>query len=123
MWYIVMPMNEQKKKGIIIIVIGICIPLFILPFLSGYDKDKGFIYNFNNVGIRIKHNVNSAAPQVPPGTIKGQKEKKPFSPGMLIPAMIPFRLLLVPTFILLFIGIVMIDKARPGGSTETGSGD
>lgn len=116
-------MNKQKKKGIIIIVIGICIPLFILPFVSGYEKDKGFMYNFNNVGIRIKHDANSVVPQVPPGKVNGQKGKKPFSSDMLIPARIPFRLLLVPTFILLYIGIVMIDKARPRKNMEPGSGD
>ena len=47
-------MNREKKIGIVLIVFGICFPLILLPFVSGYEKDKGIIQNLFNVGIVLK---------------------------------------------------------------------
>ncbi len=117
-------MNNGKKRGILLIVIGICIPLFVLPFVSGFDKDKGFWDNFYNVGIRITKDTG-VAPSKPAAVKEGtQASKNPLSldgvKKMRIER-IPFRLLLVPTFILIYIGIVMIDRARLKKGPGSGS--
>ncbi|MHB8110382.1 MAG: hypothetical protein ACYDHW_10160 [Syntrophorhabdaceae bacterium] len=100
----------MRKKGILIIIAGICIPLFALPFVSGFDINKGFMDNFYNTGIRItKDTANSSRalekkapdPSKPFQTIKNMRLEK-----------IPFRLFFVPAVFLIYIGIVMIDRAR-----------
>lgn len=107
-------MNDGKKKGIILIIIGICIPLFALPFVSGFDINKGFMDNFYNAGIRIAKDTGAAAPDAPAGKPSGDAAgKNPLSRDKMRIEKIPFRLFLVPTFILIYIGIVMIDRARP----------
>lgn len=105
-------MKDLRKKGIILIIIGICIPLFALPFVSGLDMDKGFMDNFYNAGIRISKGTAPAPPDTAGKPSDGTAEKSPFSPDRMRIEKIPFRLFLAPTFILLYIGIVMIDKAR-----------
>lgn len=115
-------MNDGKKKGIILIVIGICIPLFALPFVSGFDMNKGFMDNFYNTGIRITKDTGAAAPDA--AARKASEDaagKNTLSPGRMRIEKIPFRLFLVPTFILVYIGIVMIDKARPKARHPGGS--
>jgi len=101
-------MDNRKKVGIVLIVVGICIPLIALPFVSGYEKDKGIWKNFLDVGIRIKKDAPKEVPKISDGNIGDKK------PGLnvTIPVRIPFRLFMVPMFILLYIGIVIIDKAR-----------
>jgi len=117
-------MDNGKKKGILLIVIGICIPLFALPFISGFDKDKGFWDNFYNVGIRITKDTGAAPPK--PVAVKEGTEasKNPLSlermKGMMRIERIPFRFFLVPMFLLIYIGIVMIDRARPKTGYEPG---
>jgi hypothetical protein len=101
-------MDNSKKKGILLIVIGLMIPLFALPFVSGFDVRKGFMDNYYNTGIRIAkdtgNNVPAAKTQAPAdsGSLPEQKRIDK----------IPFRLFFVPTILLIYIGIVMIDKAR-----------
>jgi hypothetical protein len=107
-------MDNVRKKGILLIVIGICVPLFALPFVSGFDINKGFMDNFYNAGIRITKDTRTTAPDAaavkPSGDAAG---KNPLSREKMRIEKIPFRLFLVPTFILIYIGIVMIDRARP----------
>ncbi len=103
-------MSNEKKKGILLIIIGICIPLFALPFVSGFDIHKGFMDNFYNTGIRITKDQSVPAPAVhnsPPVTSKGSFDFK----RMRIEK-IPYRLFFVPTFLLIYIGIVLIDRDR-----------
>lgn len=117
-------MDNGKKRGILLIVVGICIPLFALPFVSGFDKGRGFWDNFYNVGIRITKDTG-AAPQGP-AAVKEDREasKNPLSLDRMKKMrieVIPFRLFLVPAFILIYIGIVIIDKTRPTKGPGTGS--
>ncbi|HNT43413.1 MAG TPA: hypothetical protein PKN85_03070 [Syntrophorhabdaceae bacterium] len=106
-------MNDGKKKGIILIIIGICIPLFALPFVSGLDINKGFMDNFYNAGIRITKSAVPAPPETAAGKPSGDTAgKNPLSLERMRIERIPFRFFLVPTFILLYIGIVMIDRAK-----------
>lgn len=105
-------MKDLRKKGIILIIIGICIPLFALPFVSGLDMDKGFMDNFYNAGIRISKGAVPAPPDTAGKPSDDTPGKSPFSPDRMRIEKIPFRFFLVPTFILLYIGIVMIDKAK-----------
>jgi hypothetical protein len=107
-------MDNGKKKGIILIIIGICIPLFALPFVSGFDINKGFMDNFYNAGIRITKDTGKAVPDAPAKKpSEDTTRKNPLSPDKMRIEKIPFRLFFVPTFILMYIGIVMIDRARP----------
>ena len=105
-------MDRRKKKGIILIVIGICIPLMALPFVSGYSKERGFFDNFYKIGIPIRGD-SEVSPEGP--VIDGTKEK-PSKLRKLVPKRIPFRFFLVITLVLLYMGIVKI--APPGPKIE-----
>ncbi len=98
-------MYNQRKAGIIIIVIGICIPLIALPFVSGYDKDKGLWKNFLEVGIKIKKEPHNDIPKLS-GKNTGNQVK---FIEKLMPNGIPFRLFFIPMFILIYIAVVKID--------------
>ncbi len=117
-------MDDGKKKGVLIIIIGICIPLFALPFVSDFDIRKGFMHNFYNAGIRITGEKDAAPPAGATGQANNVSRKSLFSPGWMRIEKIPFRMVLIPTFILMYIGIVMIDrarsKARQGGGSQGG---
>jgi hypothetical protein len=105
-------MDAEKKQGIILIVIGICIPLIALPFVSGYAKDRGFIDNLYGIGIQLR----KGSPEPQPGTqslpATGNKGPKKIDWNTVMPEKIPFRLFLVFTVILLYLGIIRIDRAR-----------
>ncbi len=103
-------MNNEKKKGILLIAIGICIPLFALPFVSGFDLKKGFMDNFYNTGIRITKDTGQGAKAAskPPGEIS----KNPLDLKQMRIEKIPYRLFFAPTVLLIYIGIVILEKAR-----------
>jgi hypothetical protein len=100
------PMDREKKYGILLIVLGFCIPLVALPFISGFSKDKGFYDNFYKSGIELRSDTqgeNSASTLTP---------EKNFDFSRLKPKRIPFRFFLAFTVILLYMGITRIDRAR-----------
>ncbi len=105
-------MDREKKVGILLIVIGICIPLLTLPFLSGYSKDKGITNNLYLAGIAIKNDKPGNAESQPSGNIETTKSKFSYVLSKLIPKRIPFRFFLVITLILCYMGIVRIDRSR-----------
>lgn len=105
-------MHDGKKRGILLIIIGICIPLFALPFVSGFDMSKGFMDNFYSAGIRITKDTGAAPQKAVAEKPAGDTKKNPLSLDRMRIEVIPFRFFLVPTFILIYIGIVMIDRAR-----------
>ena len=47
-------MDPEKRTGILLIAIGVCIPLLTLPFLSGYSKEKGIFANLYGVAIDLR---------------------------------------------------------------------
>ncbi len=103
-------MDREGKFGIILIVIGICIPLMTLPFLSGYSKDKAMLDNLYRAGIALKKDKHvEAATQTPMKTATPQRKLPSFS--KLIPTRIPFRYFLVITAVLMYMGIVRIDAS------------
>lgn len=116
MWYDVNgAMNPNKKIGLILIIIGICIPLLTLPFLSGFSKDKSFKENLYNVGIQIR----KEAPANPVTNVQPTEKRKPTYSDVL-PRRIQFRFILALAVLLLFIGIVKIEQSRQKpGSGET----
>ncbi len=116
-------MDNQKKAGITLIVIGICIPLMALPFVSGYEKDKGLWNNYYSIGIKIKKDTQGEGSKIADGSTGDQASKKSFFSDRIIPQRIPFRLFLIPMFILLYIGIVTIDKARSRARKDTANVD
>ena len=105
-----MAMTNEKKKGILLIVIGICIPLFALPFVSGFDINKGFMDNFYNTGIRITKDTGQPAVSVKDAA--PEKSRNPLNPKNMRIEKIPFRLFLAPTVLLIYIGIIMIERAK-----------
>ena len=105
-------MDTEKKVGIVLVIIGICIPLVALPFVSGFDKDKGFLYNFRNVGIRLTEESAVGAPRSADGDTAVRPPKKSFFLEKMKLDRIPLRFFLIPTVILAYIGIFMIGRTR-----------
>jgi hypothetical protein len=100
-------MNREKKIGIVLIVFGICFPLVLLPFVSGYGIDKGIIQNLLNVGIVLK----KERPVTGGETL--------LSPLMkIIPGRLPYRFIIASGIFLIFTGILKIDISRRKESDE-----
>lgn len=109
-------MNPNRKTGIILIIIGICIPLVTLPFLSGFSKEKSFMDNLYSVGIQIR----KEAPANPVTNVQ-PTEKRKLTYSDVLPRRIQFRFILALAVLLLFIGIVKIEQSRQkprSGETE-----
>jgi hypothetical protein len=102
-------MDRETKTGIILIILGLGISLATIPFLSGYAKEKGIVDNLYQAGIQIRHDIPSGATN-PPAEGKITRTTPNFS--KLIPKRLPFRLFLVITVILVYMGIVRIDASR-----------
>ena len=100
-------MNKQKKIGLILIIIGILIPLAVLPFISGWSNDKSFFNNFYDIGIQIREGEKVIS-ESKPSDIK----KKKLTYSDVLPSKIPFRFFLVFTVILIYIGISKIESSR-----------
>lgn len=105
-------MDPERRRGILFIVIGFIIPLVALPFVNGFSREKGFYENFYNAGIEIKKNSKDNAPIQIPNKGEESKTNKKITYSMLIPQRIPFRFFLVPTVILIYMGIIRIDRSR-----------
>ncbi len=104
-------MDREIKQAIIIIIIGICIPLAALPFVTGYDKNKGITDNFYSVGIPITK--GKPADQAAQG-ISGQDNAQGASAASkaIPPVKIPFRFFLAVTVVFIFAAIMKIDRAK-----------
>ncbi len=100
-------MNREKKIGVALIVFGICFPLMLLPFVSGYEKEKGTMQNLFNVGIVLKKEK----------PVTG-KETFPSSLIRIIPGRLPYRFVIASGIFLIFTGIVKIDISRRKESDE-----
>lgn len=105
-------MDPDKKNGIILIIVGLLIPLVTLPFVSGFSKDKGFFENFYNVGIEITKASKENVPSEPAVRKDEATGKARITWSYFIPTRIQFRFILVFTVILVFMGIIRIDRAR-----------
>ena len=101
--------DRERKIGIVLISFGVLLPLILLPFVSGYEKEKGFVQNLFNVGIVVK-------------------DKKQIDAGdtflsiltRIVPGRLPYRFVLAFSVFLIFAGIVKIDISgkREGGKTH-----
>jgi hypothetical protein len=89
-------MTNNKKMGIILIVAGICFPLAMLAFVSGYKEGAGFINNL--LGLKIMVNIS---------------EK--------LKVGIPYRFLLAFGVLLVFFGIRCFDLAKIGSADNPDS--
>jgi hypothetical protein len=103
-------MDREKKLGIILILIGICIPLAAFPFVSGYSKDKGIVDIIYKSAIAIKKEKQGGEESASPITLDKPTRKVSFS--NLTPKRIPFRFFLAATLILLYMGFIRIDRSR-----------
>jgi hypothetical protein len=100
-------MDREKKYGILLIVVGFCIPLAALPFIGGFSKDKGFYDNFYKSGIELRKDTQGET-----GVLSAPNSEKKIDFSRLRPKRIPFRFFLAFTVIFLYMGIVRIDRAR-----------
>jgi hypothetical protein len=80
-------MTRNSKIGIALIIIGICIPLTLLVFVSGYKEGAGFLINL--LGLKIVVVIS---------------EKMKIG--------IPYRFFIAFGVLLVFIGIMRFDKAK-----------
>ncbi len=103
-------MDREKKMGIILILIGICIPLAVFPFVSGYSKDKGIVDIIYKAAIVIRKDKQGGEESPSPITLDKPTRKVSFS--NLTPKRIPFRFFLAATLILLYMGFIRIDRSR-----------
>lgn len=110
-------MNPNKKAGITLVIIGICIPLLTLPFLSGFSKDKSLTENLYGVGIQIR----KEAPANPATNVQ-PAEKRKLTYSDVLPRRVQFRFILALAVVLLFVGIVKLEQSRQkprSGETQT----
>jgi hypothetical protein len=105
-------MDPEKRSGIILIIVGLLIPLAILPFVSGFSKEKGFFENFYNVGIEITKVSQENVPSEPAVKRDESTGKARITWSYFIPNRIPLRFILVFTVIFIYMGIIRIDRAR-----------
>jgi hypothetical protein len=94
-------MNKEKKIGIALIVFGICFPLMLLPFVSGYEKDKGMVQNLFNMGIILNKEK-----------VVTMGETSSSSLMKIIPGRLPYRFMLASGILFIFMGILKIDLSR-----------
>jgi hypothetical protein len=106
-------MDAQIKQAIIIIIIGICIPLAALPFVTGFDGSKGITDNFYSVGIPITKG-KTADPAAPAVAAPGTPPAEPAAPKVIPPVKLPFRFFLAVTVVFLFAAVMKIDRAKRG---------
>ena len=116
-------MDREKKLGIIYIIIGICIPLMILPFVAGYEKDKDIFHNFYRIGIPIRDEKQNIGDSKSPDYLESNKSKFSQVLSKMTPKRIPFRFFLVITLVLFYMGIVRIDAARRRKNNPTALND
>jgi hypothetical protein len=114
-----MIMNKKKQFGILLILVGLCIPLSILPFLSGYARDKGVIDNLYQVGIELRKADHSAAERQLSGAAKERTTTRSPNFSALMPKRIPYRLFLAVALVFLYIGIVNIMSSSNPDADET----
>jgi hypothetical protein len=101
-------MMRERKIGAVLIIVGICLPLVFLPFLSGYEKDRGVIDNFLRIGIVIKKEKPISA-----------DETARSSAARALPVRFPFRFILAFSIFLIFAGFVQIDLIRRRDINDT----
>ncbi len=104
-------MKREIKRGLVLIAVGIFIPLLALPFVTGFDAQKGIVKNVYETGIPLQKTTYG----MPEANAKTQAKEAKDGRSLverLTPRMIPLRYLLAIGVFLIFIGIVKIDRAR-----------
>ncbi len=111
-------LDRDKKKGIIIMMIGVCIPLISLCFTRGYNPEQNIVMNIYNLSIPIGQKAVEdslgSEKEGPKGKVSFESLKK------MIPRSIAFRFILALGVLMIFLGFVKLDatrqKARENGS-------
>lgn len=96
-----MDANKGSKTGFIIIVAGVCLPIVFLPFVSLYDGNNGIVKNILTMTIAFTTDSN----------VKSERGHDASTTGR-IPLSLPFRYVIALGVVLIFIGIVKIDRSR-----------
>jgi hypothetical protein len=55
-------MSRGKRIGVILILVGLCIPILAMLFASGYSSGRDFMWNVKNSGIVIWTEKKTEAP-------------------------------------------------------------
>ena len=76
-------MLDTRKKAIFVVLIGIIVPLLLVPFLSGYKADAGWFSNLMNIKVAF---------------------------GSVVA--IPYRFVLAIAVLLIFLGVRQLDLLK-----------
>jgi hypothetical protein len=112
-------MDGERKKGVVLIAVGVIIPLMVLPLVSGHLPGKGFFTNLLSIGIPLR--VETRGPgQVPPRAEEQKQVPEKAKGGWerYFPTVLPFRFVVALGVLLVFIGIVKIDATRKRRNDE-----
>ena len=82
------------------ILTGILFPLIVLPFVSGYNHDKGFIQNLLTVGIAVDRPEDHNAGD------------RPSLITRIVPGRIPYRFVLAFGVVLVFAGYLKVERQK-----------
>jgi hypothetical protein len=98
----------KKKAGYIMILLGIFIPLAILPITSGFDAPNGLITNFLNAQIVIRKPMAEKSEKIDQAKPHMAKPKWLSDGGIAI----PYRFPLAFSIAFIFLGILAIDQSK-----------
>jgi hypothetical protein len=114
-------MSKVKKIGIVLILVGICLPVITLGFTSGYSRNAGLIGNIQRMEIVLipgeKPSPVPAPPNAPPperGLLRFDDIPiiKPIKPELAI----PYKYIFAFGVVLVFAGIgtIALSNSKKG---------
>lgn len=118
-------MSKIKKVGVILIIIGICLPIIFLAFASPYYPNVGLIYNIQTMKIVLREERFTKTEYL--GTLEDLKEQKqrPEQPPQEIKVRIPektipYKYIFAFGVILIFtgIGIIVLSGNKQSGAEQ-----
>ena len=101
-------MTKYKRIGIILILIGICIPLVAFVFSSGYNPKLGFLWSITKMNIYLW--TQPAKPQTPPPGLDFDPYFEPHDIPVVLPYKYTFGLGVI--FVLSGIGFFVLSKPK-----------
>jgi hypothetical protein len=107
--------EKQRVVGLALILAGVAIPLFLLLFSSGYDRQAGIFTNILNLNVILRNPHQSAKTEA---TDSATRETTGYTPGLKrqtvskATVVFPYRFPLAACVFLVFLGIRKLDQSR-----------